>query len=118
MTTAETLGVGTSVPAPVLPRVYVPRSRLWQQLDDTTEAHVRLLVAPVGAGKTLGVGGWARLAPHDEEIRWISGDRSWTRDRFIALLDGPAGAPDQGRRPRRTLIVVDDAHLLPRSSIS
>src|SRR5687767_14574141 len=49
------------VEGPRLPRVYVPRRRLWQQLDRAVRGSaVTMLVAPVGAGKTLGVGGWLR----------------------------------------------------------
>ena len=102
VTTAKPLGIGAQVPVPQLPRVYVRRNRLWQHLDATADASVRLLVAPVGAGKTLGVGGWARLAPHDEEIRWISGDPSWTPDRLAELLAGtPRGRDDGPASPAR-----------------
>ena len=47
-------------PVPRLPRVYVPRARLWSRLEDATSSGVTLVVAPVGAGKTLGVAGWLR----------------------------------------------------------
>ena len=101
-------------PLPRLPRVYVPRSRLWQLLDESAEVAVRLLVAPVGAGKTLGVGGWAREARGEDDVRWINGDRSWTPERLTELLDG---LPKGRDRRLRTLVVVDDAHLLPAGTI-
>ena len=109
------LTAGPLVQAPRLPRVYVPRTRLWRQLDDTADASVRLLVAPVGAGKTLGVGGWVRSSDRVPPTRWISGDRSWTPDRITELLDEPwATHADSVERP---LVVVDDAHLLPPSTL-
>jgi hypothetical protein len=46
---------------PALPRTYVVRKRLWEQLDESDAGAVTLLVAPAGAGKTLGVSGWLRL---------------------------------------------------------
>ena len=65
----------------------MPRARLWSQLDDTADASVRLLVAPVGAGKTLGVSGWVRSSDRMGHTRWISGDLSWTPERMTELLD-------------------------------
>ena len=108
----------SAIQAPRLPRVYVPRTRLWRQLDETSDASVRLLVAPVGAGKTLGVGGWVRSTDHAQETRWISGDRSWTPERLAEILD-EAGARRSGPADSlgRTLVVVDDAHLLPPSTL-
>ena len=46
---------------PRLPRVYVPRTQLWQRLDEATDNPLTLLVGPMGSGKTLGVSGWVRL---------------------------------------------------------
>ncbi len=106
-----------AVQPPRLPRVYVPRARLWAQLDDTAEAAVRVLVAPVGAGKTLGVSGWVRSSDRAGQTRWISGDRSWTRERMAELLDEADVPHDGADVSARTLIVVDDAHLLPASTL-
>ncbi|MFD6444705.1 LuxR C-terminal-related transcriptional regulator [Promicromonospora sp. NPDC060204] len=104
---------------PRLPRVYVPRLRLWQRLDAATESAVTLLVAPAGAGKTLGVTGWLRNAPpaHAERAVWARADGSWTAGRVDAALDG-AGAPGE-REPGEPppLVVIDDAHLLPPSAL-
>ena len=107
----DSLTAGPLVQAPRLPRVYVPRTRLWKQLDDTAGASVRLLVAPVGAGKTLGVGGWVRNREPAAQMRWISGDGLWDPKRMAELLDDPG---DPGGR---TLVVVDDAHLLPPATL-
>ena len=67
---------------PRLPRVYVPRPRLWEQLNRATESAVTLLVAPVGAGKTLGVGGWLHHTevPHVTGATWIHADGTWTHE--------------------------------------
>ncbi|MFI8525884.1 LuxR C-terminal-related transcriptional regulator [Promicromonospora sukumoe] len=111
---------------PRLPRIYVPRLRLWQRLDEATEGAVTLLVAPAGAGKTLGVTGWLRQAApaHAEHAVWVRADDSWTAERIDAALDGPADAVDDGgpggpAGPGSTphLVVVDDAHLLPPSAL-
>ncbi|HRD63016.1 MAG TPA: hypothetical protein PL137_19095, partial [Nocardioides sp.] len=79
---------------PRLPRVYVPRPRLWEQLDRATESAVTLLVAPVGAGKTLGVGGWLHHTdvPHATDATWIHADSTWTPARLATVLDSAAEA--------------------------
>ncbi|MBE1875842.1 hypothetical protein [Myceligenerans pegani] len=61
-------------PVPLVPRVYVPRSRFWQHLDDATDGAVTLVVAPVGSGKTMGVAGWLRYGPRPRAHRttWIA----------------------------------------------
>lgn len=98
---------------PRLPRVYLPRHRLWERLDRATEGAVTLLVAPVGAGKTLGVAGWLRRteAPYAAATAWVQADRSWTPSRVRELLEGADDAAGPG------LVVVDDAHALPAASL-
>lgn len=103
---------------PRLPRVYVPRPRLWERLDRATAAAVTLLVAPVGAGKTLGVGGWLHhtAAPQAAGAIWIHADGTWTPERLEAALEVAAEDPhDEQAGPR--LVVVDDAHALPAASV-
>src|SRR3954469_10095845 len=106
---------------PRLPRVYVPRLRLWEQLERATDHAVTLLVAPVGAGKTLGVSGWLHYSPSPqaEDAVWITADSTWSPERLDAVLDDAdthGGRPGvQGRAPR--LVVVDDAHLLPAAAL-
>jgi LuxR family transcriptional regulator, maltose regulon positive regulatory protein len=99
-----------------LPRIYVPRQRLWQRLDAAVEGSVTLVVAPAGAGKTLGVTGWLRqtASKHAANAVWISADDSWTPERLSSALDGP-GPRAPGTSP--PLVVVDDAHLLPGTTL-
>ena len=103
--------------APGLPRTYVVRARLWARLDETVpDSAVTLLVAPAGAGKTLGVAGWLGEATDGGDPRhravWIQGDPSWDAEAVAAALD-EAGA---GTAPP-ALVVIDDAHRLPQSAI-
>ena len=107
-------GADASVAVPRLPRVYVERATLNHHLEGATEGGITLLVAPVGAGKTLGVAGWLRATGREDETRWVNADRTWTPDRTAALLDDAAVADDDGNRP---LVVVDDAHELPASTL-
>jgi LuxR family maltose regulon positive regulatory protein len=103
---------------PALPRTYVVRKRLWEQLDESDAGAVTLLVAPAGAGKTLGVSGWLRLHGRadgpDPRVAWVRADAGWTAERLRALLDQAAAG--DGRRPG--LVVVDDAHRLPAGALS
>lgn len=90
---------------PRLPRVYVPRRRLWARLDRAVEAAVTVLVGPGGAGKTLGVVGWLRETGRTEQTTWVRADPTWTPERLLPLLD------------RDRLVVVDDAQDLPIATI-
>src|SRR3954447_18682292 len=101
-----TLGTG-----PRLPRVYIPRHRLWEQLDRATESALTLLVAPGGAGKTLGVGGWVALtsAPQASAARWIQGDDPAAPEHLERLVAGDDASPG--------LVIVDDAHALPVATV-
>jgi LuxR family maltose regulon positive regulatory protein len=99
--------------APALPRIYVPRPRLWQRLDEAVEGAVTLLVAPAGAGKTLGVAGWLRhtRSRRAEDAVWVQADETWTPEGLGSVLDlGEPGAPPP-------LVVVDDAQLLPAATL-
>lgn len=103
--------------APGLPRTYVARRRLWARLDETvSDSAVTLLVAPAGAGKTLGVAGWLRQATDAGDPRhpavWIQGDPSWDGEAVAAALD-EAGTGTA----TPALVVIDDAHRLPQSAI-
>lgn len=106
-----------SAGVPRLPRVYVPRARLWQRLDVATQNPVTLLVAPVGAGKTLGVSGWLRRTGRSlEDTTWLHADRSWVPGRLDAVLQSAARSGGDAH-PAPRLVVVDDAHQLPPSTL-
>ncbi|MET8518722.1 LuxR C-terminal-related transcriptional regulator [Nocardioides sp. NPDC004968] len=97
-----------SAPWPRLPRVYVPRRALWADLDRSADAAITLLIAPAGAGKTLGVAGWLRQQIGDgppRAQRWVDADGTMTPDQLSGMIDEAA----EGTPPR---IVIDDAHLL------
>ena len=113
---------------PRLPRVYIPRTLLWQRLDEATENPLTLLVGPMGAGKSLGVSGWLHeRGPRD--ALWVQGHAALgpeTLQRYLldvraARTSGPARRRPEGdqaaARPRRRLVVIDDAHLLPPAAI-
>ena len=118
--------------------MYVPRARLWQRLDAATQSTVTLLVAPVGAGKTLGVSGWLRRTAQSEGALWVHADATWTPERLAALIRAAAApavpeprdpdqphtdtdvGPDEAdpeQAPSPQLVVVDDAHALPASTV-
>ncbi|HEX5861726.1 MAG TPA: LuxR C-terminal-related transcriptional regulator [Nocardioides sp.] len=94
----------------------MPRAVLWQRLDIATRNPLTLLVAPVGAGKTLGVSGWLQRTEESTEAAWVHADPSWTPDRLDAVLDWAAGDTDAEALPPR-LVVVDDAQALPRATL-
>ncbi|GAB7005717.1 hypothetical protein JCM18899A_31900 [Nocardioides sp. AN3] len=102
--------------APRLPRTYVLRHRLWSALDRATAGAVTLLVAPVGAGKTLGVSGWLEYSPvpQADDATWIHGDPTWTPDRLRAAIEATAQPADSPEAPR--LLVIDDANAMPPAS--
>lgn len=100
--------------APRLPQTYVPRRRLWDALDRGADGAVTLLVAPAGAGKTLGVGAWVQQAepdPRRDDVTWVQADSSWHAERLGSLLDSAATTSTT------RLVVVDDAHQLPAASL-
>jgi len=110
----EPLGNG-----PRLPRVYIPRHRLWEQLDRATEGALTLLVAPGGAGKTLGVGGWVTVTsiPQAKTATWIQGDDPTAAAHLERLVsaDRPADLAATDAWP--PLVIVDDAHALPAATV-
>ncbi|WP_162801494.1 LuxR C-terminal-related transcriptional regulator [Brachybacterium saurashtrense] len=69
-----------------------------------------VVIAPAGAGKSIGTIGWLRRDGREPDELWIHADSTWDCERFRALLDFAARADG----PRR--IVVDDAHRLPSES--
>lgn len=118
--TAHPAGGLDEAGVPRLPRTYVPRNDLWRRLDAAGDSGVVTLVAPAGAGKTLGVSGWLRNARERTtpgDVVWLDAGRGLDATGLDAALDaaleGPAG--DHSGPPR--LVVVDDAHALPASAV-
>ena len=99
--------------APWLPRGYVRRELLWERLDASTQRAVTMLVAPAGAGKTLGVAGWLRHSPLGQDATWISGNNMVSLRRLETALREARRDADQPR-----IVVIDDAHQLPSACIS
>jgi LuxR family transcriptional regulator, maltose regulon positive regulatory protein len=108
----DDLAAPTPSGAPRLPRAHVPRTRLWRALDRGADGAVTLLVAPAGAGKTLGVGAWVRRR---DDVVWVQADDGWPAERFESLLDQSRSGRADDSAPR--LVVVDDAHRLPPASL-
>ena len=108
---------GPSSAVPRLPRVYVPRARLWQRLDLATQGALTLLVAPVGAGKTLGVSGWLRRTGRAEDTVWLHADSTWVPERLQSLLDASAPHEHSAAAPFPGLVVIDDAQALPQATL-
>ena len=97
---------------PRLPRVYVPRPRLWERLDRAAESALTMLVGPIGAGKSLGASGWLR----DRGLhgaRWVQARPDLGPEDLYALI-ASTREEEPGLEPR--LLVLDDAHLLSRAS--
>ncbi|MEP9362925.1 LuxR C-terminal-related transcriptional regulator [Nocardioides sp. CN2-186] len=97
---------------PGLPRVYVRRERLWHRLEQAADSSVTLLVGPAGSGKTLGLSGWLHHSARAADTIWVQADATWDADRLLALLD----RREEGTG-RPALVVVDDAHLLPLTTV-
>lgn len=104
---------------PRLPRTFVPRLTLWSRLEAAAGSSMITLVAPAGAGKTLGVAGWlheSTSGPGPDEVTWLHAAPELDDLRLDAVLASAAPQPDvPGSRPR--LVVIDDAHELPASAV-
>ncbi|PKH40931.1 hypothetical protein CXG46_10735 [Nocardioides alpinus] len=99
--------------APWLPKHFVPRPLLWSLLDEATEHPVTVVVAPAGAGKTLGVAGWLAASSPTITPRWFSA----TRNTPVELLEEVLDQASERAGPVPQLVVVDDAHLLPAACV-
>jgi LuxR family maltose regulon positive regulatory protein len=97
--------------APWLPRGYLPRRVLWSRLNQSTTQALTIVVAPAGAGKTLGVGGWLQHASAGRHAVWLDADRTLGPDRLEAAV------AEAGSEAVQRLVVVDDAHQLPAATI-
>src|SRR4051795_8129898 len=88
--------------SPPLPRVYIRRPQLWERLDRATESAVTLLVAPGGAGKTLGVSGWLRAttAPQADDAVWVQADADLAAVPLELLVTGASANRAERQTPR------------------
>ncbi len=122
-TQGERIAVGGTAPGgtvgrvPGLPRVHVRRHRLSERLETASRGAVTVVVAPSGAGKTLGVAGWLHQTDRAAETLWVTATGDLDADRLHVLLEKTReqheGADEGYRR-----LVVDDAHRLPISAVS
>ncbi len=110
-------GDSESTTIPRLPRVFVRRERLWARLEEVTSEGVTLVVAPVGAGKTLGVAGWLRSHARGAQAHWVHADVTWTPERMAELLAIREPVEGDAAAARTPLLVVDDAHRLPSATL-
>ena len=118
----------------------VPRPRLWERLDRTTESKLTLISAPAGFGKSTLLGEWLAAAPRDERlVAWLTVDEAdneprtfWTYlisalrtvapgigDGALSLLESPRPQVqvalasllnEFGEAPRDVVLVLDDYH--------
>lgn len=106
---------------PTLPATYLPRTRLSDELEAAASGAVTLLVAPAGAGKTLGVAGWLHHTGQAQRAIWIRADRSCAPDQLAALLrraaSGSAASRESGSAERPNPVVLDNAQDLPAATI-
>ncbi|NUS51423.1 MAG: hypothetical protein HOQ22_10335, partial [Nocardioidaceae bacterium] len=103
---------GTVTRMPLLPRKYVARARLWDRLESASDGAVTLVVAPVGAGKTLGVAGWLRRTGRAADALWVASSPDLTVADVRRLTTTP------GADGRARLLVLDDAQVLHGSVLS
>ncbi|MCP3423731.1 helix-turn-helix transcriptional regulator [Nocardioides pinisoli] len=101
---------------PHLPQTFVARFDLWRRLDAAAGSTIVTLVAPAGAGKTLGVAGWLRNArPRASrgDVLWLDAGRGLDH----AVVETALGDPERAGGGPPRLLVVDDAHALPSSAV-
>ncbi len=99
--------------SPWLPRAYVPRKQLWSHLDRGIRGAVTMVVAPTGAGKTLGVAGWLQQSDAGRDAIWLNAESSFSVRHLTSVLK--LAKRTESGTPR--VVVVDDAHLLPPACI-
>ncbi len=99
-----------STPQP--PRLFVPRPRLDTFLADVPTTPVSVVVAPAGSGKTAAAASWTEKVNrcHPGTVTWLRGDHT---DDLDHQLDRLREAVDDAAR---TVLVIDDAHLLSPES--
>ena len=94
--------------APWLHRSCIRRHELYRRLDLAAADAMTMVVAPAGAGKTLGVAGWLQQSRVREGAAWLDASGPLPLSHLEAVLDEAASL----RLGRPGIVVVDDAHLL------
>src|SRR6476469_7316165 len=79
--------------APWLPRGYLPRRVLWSRLNRSTRHAVTMVVAPAGAGKTLGVAGWVQHSTVGQDAIWLHAEKSVAPRHLESTLARAKGGP-------------------------
>jgi ATP/maltotriose-dependent transcriptional regulator MalT len=110
---------------PRLPETLVPRERLYAAIDTATDAPLTQLIAPAGTGKTILLSAWAsRQIDAGDTVSWVA---AHDHEQLTARLCGAvgrrtgqiltvlSGAQRRGVEPH--VVIVDDAHLLPRKQL-
>lgn len=101
---------------PRLPRAHVSRHHLYGCLDAAIYCPATVLVAPAGAGKTIGVAGWLRAGQTRLDPLWVQASADIGPEMLRAVLAASA-AEDTRPGARHRLVVIDDAHLLPLAAV-
>jgi ATP/maltotriose-dependent transcriptional regulator MalT len=95
------------------PHTLVTRERLHSALDLGVGSPLTMVIAPAGTGKTVLLSDWVtRRRRSGEPVVWVPGQSPGSLQRFLERVDGAEGS--QLLDP----IVVDDAHLLPASTVA
>ncbi|TCO50263.1 ATP/maltotriose-dependent transcriptional regulator MalT [Kribbella antiqua] len=99
------------IPRP--PLTLVTRERLHSALDLGVRSSLTMVVAPAGTGKTVLLSDWvARRRRSGQPVIWVPGQTPSSLGGVLERVDGvdERTVPDP--------IVVDDAHLLPASTVA
>jgi LuxR family maltose regulon positive regulatory protein len=95
------------------PLTLVTRERLHSALDLGVGSPLTMVIAPAGTGKTVLLSDWVtRRRRAGEPVVWVPGHTPGSLQGFLEQVDGAEGS--QLLDP----IVVDDAHLLPASTVA
>jgi LuxR family maltose regulon positive regulatory protein len=101
-----------NIPRP--PHTLVTRERLHSALDLGVRSSLTVLVAPAGTGKTVLLSDWVtRRRRSGQPVVWVSGQ---TPDALGEVLEQTIGHDSAAPDPHP--IVIDDAHLLPASTVA
>ncbi|MFF0267610.1 LuxR C-terminal-related transcriptional regulator [Kribbella sp. NPDC004536] len=93
------------------PLTLVTRERLHDALDLGVRSPLTLIVAPAGTGKTVLLSDWVtRRRRGGQPVVWVPGQSPDVLHEYLERPTGAEGTPDP--------VVVDDAHLLPSSTVS